>query len=176
MSVNVTRRKVLGGAAAAAFTPLSAARGAAQEIIDVFRINDQPATPTVRSYDLFAWAGEGYLKFEDGSDIARWGDEDIGQREDTGLYEQLVAPDDLYERYVLDVTVSNPIALLFAGIILGFAWVAVKLRSAVVGGLWLFMVLAFVLAILVDTSLIYFWIAVAIGSIGVVAAIMDASL
>lgn len=128
------------------------------------------------AYDLFAWSGDGYLAFNDGTSIARWGDPEPGKHRDTGLYDQLVAPDDLYERYVLDVTVSNPIALLFAGIILGFAWVAVKLRSAVVGGLWLFMVLAFVLAILVDTSLIYFWIAVAIGSVGVVAAIMDASL
>lgn len=95
--------------------------------------------------------------------------------EEQSWYEAYVLAPNLYSDLVLKATVSEPIALLFAGIILGFAWVAVKLRSIILGGLWIFVLLSFVLAVLVDTSLVYFWLAVSLWGVGFGFALMESA-
>lgn len=93
--------------------------------------------------------------------------------EQQSWYKAYVLAPNLYDDLVLKATVSEPIALLFAGILLGFMWAAIKLRSVIVGGLWLFMVLSFLMALLVDTSLVYFWMAFGLGTIGLVASLVE---
>lgn len=68
---------------------------------------------------------------------------------------------------------SEPIALLFLGLLAVFGFFSVKLRSVIVGAVWLFMVAAFVLAILVDFSLVYFWVIVIFASVAVVGALVE---
>lgn len=60
-------------------------------------------------------------------------------------------------------------AILFSSILLGYLFASLRLRSIIGLAAWSFMVLAFVGAILLDLSLLYFWVATLITTFGLVA-------
>lgn len=80
---------------------------------------------------------------------------------------------DLYIQYVSLSDVTTAFAVVVGGLMLFFGWMAARLRSPLMGTLWLFMILAFVFALLFNTPLEWFWVAVMLTAIGAVAALVN---
>lgn len=98
-----------------------------------------------------------------------------GAGEVNPLFDVFVSAEDLNAQLVSIDSVTTAFAFMVFGLLFMFAFLALKFRSVVVGVLWLFMGLALILAILVDTSLVYFWIATALAFMGTVLAFGEAS-
>lgn len=130
---------------------------------------DDTVTPEVNSLEITLPAGDGGGGGGETTEEPSSG----GARGGNALWDAFVKPDNLYLNLVTPSTMTDAVSVMFLGIMTGFGYFSVKLRSLLVGLGWMLLIVSFALAVLVDTSLIYFWLAVVFTAVMVVVALAD---